>query len=292
MTVTYLSIKPQGRSGRNDSRVRTYTDVHKLESSVLNDTPYNIGSNVNLPFIGQAHAEDPLAYCNGLTPTQINGQQWEVTVNWTTANSIDGEAGQDEDPTQDRPILTWNGSTQNISIWQDRDNSGILNSAGDSLLDVMDSNLLGVTISSNVESVPSYILSYRNSINNAAITVGGLNIAAGVARVVFPGGFISPIQVRNDFSFYTFTYELMFDEQESHEGKLLDQGYNERYTDENVTDGLRPITLDGQQDITEPALLDGSGVRLEDPTPATAQYITVNKYFQKDFSVLPGVTAT
>jgi len=36
--------------------------------------------------------------------------------------------------------------------------------------------------------------------------------------------------------------------------------------------------------------LDGLGERLRNPSPETAAYITVNRYFQKDFSVLPGVT--
>ena len=291
MTVTWKGIKPEGRSGSNDSRIHTYKDVHILESTVTNDTPVNVGNNANLPFIGQSHPEDELAYCNGLTVSQVIGKAWEVTVSWTTANSIDGQPGQNEDPIEDRPVITWNGSQQNISIYKDRDDKGIQNSAGDPLLDTMDVNHMGLTVSSNVESVPAYILGYRNSINDSAIVVGGLNIAAGVARLVFPSGFISAVKVRNGYEYYTFSYELIFDEQESHQGQLLDMGLNERYTDENVTNGTKPILLDDQQPPEAMVLLDGSGERLKNPTPETSNYITVNKYFQKDFTVLPGVTS-
>jgi hypothetical protein len=203
MSVTYLGPKPGSRTARNQKGVRTYSETYKLESDAASDTASIVGNNANLPSIGSIHAEDGLAYCDSLSVTQVAGYKgWEATATWTTENSIDGETGLNEDPEQDRHVITWNGSTQNISIYQDRDDEAILNSAGDPLLDVMDTNLLGVTISSNVTAVPSYILSYRNSINNAAINVGGLAIAQGVARIVFPGGFISPAKTRGDYTYY------------------------------------------------------------------------------------------
>ena len=291
MTITYLGPKPGSLSGNNNSKVRTYSATYLLSSDSVTHTAYDVGSNASLPYIGQAHPQDPLAYCNGLSPQQTNGfKGWEVTATWTTENSIDGEQGQDADPEADRPKITWNGSTQNVSIYKDRDGKGIQNSAGDPMLALMDKNFYGVTVSTNVTSVPSWILTYKDSINNAAITVGGLAIAAGVARLVFPGGFISPAQQRGDFVYYTFSYELIFDAIELHAGQLLDQGYNERFTDDNTSNGLRAMTNDDLTAITEPAQLNGLGERLIDPTPATSAYITVNRYFQKDFSVLPGVT--
>jgi hypothetical protein len=290
MTVTFKGEK-SGLTATNTKGVRTYSVTYKIHADG-GETASVVGNDSNLPSVGSVHAEDGLAYCESLAVKQVKGKYaWEATANYTTANSVDGETGLNEDPEQDRHVITWNGSTQNISIYQDRDDNGILNSAGDPLLDVMDTNLLGVTISSNVTGVPSWLLGYRNSINNAAINVGGLAIATGVARIVFPGGFISPAKTRGDYTYYTFSYELIFDEQESHEGKLLDQGYNERFTDINTTNGLRPMTTEEGTVVTEPAMLDGSGARLTNPTAATASYITVNKYFQKDFSVLPGVTA-
>lgn len=289
MTVTFNGTK-SGLTANNDSKARTYSVTYKLHADA-GETASVVGNNSNLPSIGSIHAEDAMAYCNGLNVKQVAGKNaWEATATWTTANSIDGEQGQSEDPEQDRHVITWNGSTQNVSIYKDRDGKGIQNSAGDPLLDVMDTNLLGVTVSSNVTGVPSYILSYRNSINSGAVTVGGLAIAAGVARLVFPGGFISAAKTRGDHTYYTFTYELIFDEQESHTGQLLDQGMNERFTDEFTTNGLKPILLDDLQEPSAMVLLDGLGNRLTNPAPATANYITVNKYFQKDFTVLPGVT--
>lgn len=291
MSVTYLGPKPGSRTAKNNKGVRTYSETYKLESDSQSDTASIVGNNANLPSIGSLHAEDGLAYCDSLSVTQTAGYAaWEATATWTTENSIDGETGLNEDPEQDRHVVTWNGSTQNISIYQDRDGKGILNSAGDPLLDVMDVNLMGVTVASNVTSVPSYILTYRNSINSTAITVGGLAISAGAARLIFPGGFISPAKTRGDFTYYTFTYELLFDEQENWKGQLLDQGYRQKYTEAGVTDGQRNILNDDLTVITEPAMLDGLGEKLEDPTPESAAYIGVNKYFENDFSVLPGVT--
>lgn len=291
MTITYQGIKADSRTANNDSKIRTYSNVHLLTSDSKLDTAGMVGEHTSLPLIGQPHARDGLAYCNGISVRCVSGYTgWEVTDSWTTENSIDGETGKNEDPLQDRHIVTWGGSQRNQSIYKDRDGNGIQNSAGDPLLDTMEMNDMGVTVASNVDQVPSYILSYRNSINSGAITVGGLSIAAGVARLVFPPGFITPVQSRNGHQFYTFSFQLILDEQFSHTGQLLDQGYNERFTDENTTDRMKPITLTDQQEPREPVLLDGAGGWLENPTPATASYITVNRYFQKDFTVLPGVS--
>ena len=292
MTVTYQGIKAEGRTASNDKGVRTYSQTYILTADAKTDTASDVGNNSQLPSVGSAHATDAMAYCRSLSVNCVSGYTgWEVTAQWSTENSIEGETGLNEDPEQDRHVITWNGSTQNVSIYKDRDGKGILNSAGDPLLDVMDTNLLGVTVASNVTAVPSFILSYRDSINSAAINVGGLAIAAGVARLVFPGGFISAAKTRGDHTYYTFSYELIFDEQESHEGQLLDQGYRQKYSESGVTDGHRNILNDDLTVITEPAMLDGLGEKLEDPTPESAAYIAVNKYFLKDFSVLPGVTA-
>ena len=290
MTVTFTGEK-SGLTATNTKGVRTYTVTYKLHADG-DETASVVGNDSNLPSVGSIHAEDGLAYCESLSVRQVKGKYaWEATANYTTANSVEGETGLNEDPEQDRHVITWNGSTQNVSIYKDRDGKGILNSAGDPLLDVMDTNLLGVTVASNVTAVPSFILSYRDSINSAAINVGGLAIAAGVARLVFPGGYISAAKTRGDHTYYTFSYELIFDEQESHEGQLLDQGYRQKYSESGVTDGHRNILNDDLTVITEPAMLDGLGEKLDDPSPESAAYITVNKYHLKDFSVLPGVTA-
>jgi len=292
VTVTYQGIKAEGRTASNDKGVRTYSQTYILTADSKTDTASDVGNNSQLPSIGSAHATDAMAYCKSLSVNCVSGYTgWEVTATWTTENSIEGETGLNEDPEQDRHVITWNGSIQNVSIYKDRDGKGILNSAGDPLLDVMDTNLLGVTVASNVTAVPSWILGYRNSINNAAINVGGLAIATGVARLVFSGGFISAAKSRGDHTYYTFSYELIFDEQESHKGQLLDQGYRQKYSESGVTDGHRNILNDDLTVITEPAMLDGLGEKLDDPSPESAAYITVNKYHLKDFSVLPGVTA-
>ena len=289
MTVTFTGEK-SGLTATNTKGVRTYTVTYKLHADG-GETASVVGNDSNLPSVGSIHAEDGLAYCESLSVKQVKGKYaWEATANYTTANSIDGETGLNEDPEQDRPKITWNGSIQNVSIYKDRDDKGIQNSAGDPMLDTMDKNLYGASVSTNVTSLPSWILAYKDSINNAAFTIGGLPVAIGGARLVFPGGFISPAQQRGDYVYYTFTYDLIFDAIELHAGQLLDQGLNERFTDENTTNGLKPILLDDQQLPDAMAQLDGSGVRLANPTPATSSYITVNKYFLKDFSVLPGLS--
>ena len=66
MTVTYLGEDHSARSASNSLGVRTYTTAYKLEADAKTDRAYQVGSNVNLPFIGQVHEDDPLAFCASL----------------------------------------------------------------------------------------------------------------------------------------------------------------------------------------------------------------------------------
>ena len=233
MTATYLGMLATGRTASNSRGVRTYTETHLLESDSRDDDQWIVGSNASLPYIGEVHPSDSLAFCHRLDVKCVEGYKgWQAVAHYTTENSIDGETGIEQDPINDRPKIRWNGTIENRIIHKDRDNEAILNSVGDQLSDTKDDNLFGATVTVNVRQVPSWLLSYRNSTNQSQFILGGLTIPSRVARIVFHDGFISEAMNRNDVTYYQFTYTLLLDEQDFWDGSLIDAGFNYFETDQ------------------------------------------------------------
>lgn len=228
------------------------------------------------------------ASCRSLSVRRESNYVYLVTAKFSSKNSTSSEKATDENPLLDRPVVTWTGATESKAIYKDRDDKPILNTAGDPIIDTIEENIIGATVKSNVSGLPTWILSYRNATNDAPFTLRGLGVAANVARFVLPGNFLSEIKERNGVYYYEFTYELKFDEQDLHYGKLLNAGFREKVTIEEV-EQLRNITNSDGTEISEPAPLDIDGAKIEQPTPENAVLVTVKKYYEKDFSVLPGV---
>lgn len=232
------------------------------------------------------------ATCRSTSAKKESNFVYLFTAKYSSKNSTDEEKATDENPLFDRPIITWTGSTESRAIYKDRDDKPILNTAGDPIIDTIDDNVIGATVKSNVAFLPAYILTYRNATNHAEFSLGGLTISENAARFVLPGNFISEIKYRNEIPYYEFTYELKFDEQDLHYGKLLNAGFREKvdkFFGDGVNDFLRNITNSDGTEISEPAPLDTDGAKIALPTPENSVFVEVKKYYVKDFSVLPGV---
>lgn len=296
----------------------TLDEVHDLDVNLSEDGVLSVtaswryavrpnGQTVNqltpdlvaLPFILAGHLPkrgkrylDTQATCRDIK-ARIDGRQYQYlfTATFSSKNATDSETGTDEDPLLDKPDIDWSGSIVSRATSKDRAGKPLLNTAGDPVIAAFDDNVLSCTVRVNVPEFPTWLLGYRNSTNDADIVVDGIPIAANVARLVLPGGFISKWQNRNDIYYRTLTYELHMDEQDFHYGRPISEGLREKILLQGGPAAeLRNILNDDGTEITDPVPLDSDGARIPVPTPDNAHLLTQKLYYEKDFSVIPGIT--
>jgi len=282
MTVTYKGIDAESRSAANNKGIRTYSITYKLESDSTSDTASDVGNDANLPSIGEVHAEDAQAYCVSLDINCVAGWKWwTATATWTTERELA------EDPEDDEVLVSWQSEIYQEAIFQDIDGNGILNSAGDYFIDPVptrDNVHFIAKIRKNVQSVPSWVLSKQNNVNSGQITIGGLTIAAGLARM--SRLVIGERQRRGSIDFYEISFEIHIHES-GWRLEPLDAGFRE------IDYGSRvpvQITDENGDEPTAPVLLDGTGNVLESPTASTAVYGNYQIYLESDLTSLPGIT--
>lgn len=239
-----------------------------------------------LPIEGYTYPPYQFASVRTVTCKRVEGGIYTYTAEYSDKNSSEKKA-TDENPLNDLPIIKPSAGMITRTLTRDLDDKAILNSAGDPILQTFEDNVIGLSVTSNVPYVPAEFMALRNKRNLAAFTIGGVPVSAKAARFVLPSNWVSEPKARNDVSYLEFTYELILDEIDLHDGRPLDAGFRWKYSDSP----LKIITIlneDGSEP-SEPILLDGSGHINEDPNPDTAVYLRFEKYPTADFSILPGV---
>ena len=278
MTINYKGVEKESRSASNRGGVRTYSEVYKIEATA-SETAYEVGSNTNLPSIGDVHADDNQAYCVSVDPQCVAGNWWEVTAQWSSGRRLDAT-----DPAQDEIMISWTSEIYQEAIHEDVNGNAILNSAGDYFIDPLvtrDNSHFIAKIRANVRGVPAWVLSKQNHVNSGIITIGGLQIAAGLARMSRLE--ISERQRRGNIDFWVLSYEIHIHEN-GWRARPLDAGFRKLEYGEPVQ-----IKDKNGDEVTTPVLLDGEGGVLTDITPETAVYGNYQIYVESDLTVLPGI---
>ena len=288
MAVTYVGELAEGRRATNSKGVRTYTRVFRLTTSSQNDNAFTVGSNINLPIIGNIFPSDNTAYCTDIDIQCVRGWRiWDATVNYSTERKLSDQQSSDPQnptpPTGEPAYITWDTEQFQKPATQDRDGKGIVNSAGDPFIpaEQMDDSRRVVTVQKNLTAVPSWILDYQDSVNNASFTVDGVTVTAGKAKVQRVS--VGPIELRNGAAFRQVTFVIAL-RRDGWAYSILDQGFNEK--DPADATKRKPIYINGQLP-SSPVLLDGTGKAKTDPKTANATYLTYNVYKTADFSQLP-----
>lgn len=295
MPATPIEVKLVSTSAARKDGVFTATltwsllvDIADLEVEMLADVI--AGLFPSLPVEGEAYPGRPLVTCRGVKAEQIEGGQYKYVAEYSDENSFEEDSGTNENPLLDRPRIRPVGGMQSRTLTRDRDDKGILNSANDPILQSFDDNTVGFQITQNVAQIPSYAFNYRNTCNNAQISVGGIPVATNAARYVLPNSWLSDPKKRNDITYYEFTFELLIDERDLHYGYPLDAGFRKTIFDDEFNEIQVAITLNDGSEPNDPVPLDGNGNVLANPTPDNAVYREVKKYPEVDYSVLPGVS--
>ena len=277
MAVTFLGEDPAGRTATNTRGVRTYQRVFKLSTSAIADDAYAVGSNASLPVIGSVHPSDAGAWCESLqVENSAPWRGWKVTANYTSERELN------TNPTSDPAVISWGTEQFQKPVVWDLNGNAVLNSAGDFFdpPNMMDDSRRTVTIQKNLAAVPSWVLDYQDAVNSDAITISGISIAIGKAKMQSVS--VAPRESRNGYTFYPTTFSICL----QRDGWLLeplDCGF--RWAD--GADKYLVLNKPENTPVTQPALLDGNGGVLLNPSPANAVFLSYTIYKTRAFSSLP-----
>ena len=293
MTVTFLGLS--ARSANNEKGKRTYTEVYKLTTTQKTETAYTVGSHSSLPAIGSQHPDDANAYCRSLRVD--NTDFWK---GWTVTATFSDERDLSTNPIHDEAQISWSAeSYEEVILYDAVTGHAILNTANDPFSEppTREATHLVASISANVASVPTWVLSYQDAVNSDAITIGGLSIGVGKAKMQNLA--ISQKQTRNNTDFYRLSFQIKIKE-EGWKFRPLSTGFSQlKYhttfhqwghvtTDVFKTDCVN--ILGDWKPVSEPALLDAAGRQIISDDPADGYFMEFDIYPLLAFSSLPGVS--
>lgn len=277
----------QERSASFDGGIWTYSRAWLVQTDSKSDREDTVSGASGLPSYGAAHPA-PIsdnAYCTTINYGSFVSESplaWKVTAGYTSERTRD-----ETDPTADEVLVSWTSEIYQEAIFQDENGEAIVNSAGDYFLDPTpqrDAAHLIATIKANVSAIPAWSLSYQNAVNNAQISIDGLTIAQGLARLQRLN--IGERKYRFGTKYYPVTFEVHV-HLDGWRLKPLDAGFRERDSYGN----LFQITNNGDdEEVTSPAPLNGSGEAIASPTPSNAVFLDFQIYQELDFSALPGIS--
>lgn len=274
------------RSCRYNGGSWTYTRGWMVRTTAASDRESVVANASGLPAYGDAH---PSPIAAAAYATEISYQMTDrgsTPYAWLVKATYTSDRNVDPDPTNDEVLVSWDSEIYEQPIWEDVNGEAILNSAGDYFVDptpTRDESDFIARIRSNATSVPAWVLTYNNAVNNATITIGGLSIAAGYAKVQRIA--ISEKKYRNSTAFYEITFEVHLSRKGWHL-KPLDAGFREL----SYGNLIQIINEADGQEVTSPVPLDGNGNVLDSPTPTNSVFLDFTIYEEKDLTVLPGIS--
>ena len=216
---------------------------------------------------------------------------WLVTIYYSNESNQQGTSPT-QNPLSMPAVIEWNTEYTQRPFYKDKDGAACLNTAGDYYLDGIKGETSDwvVVVTKNVAYVPSWIGGYRNAVNSSAFMIDGYYVPHA-EQAKMRGIRISKWQSLNGIWYRTiqFTIKIKADDygQNTWAAERLDEGLYE-IDSEDVTKRTR-IMDDSPtpKPVVHPVLLDGSGKKLSNPSPATAVFNTHHLYTQQNFNSLP-----
>lgn len=274
MSFTYIGIGPGGRSGTFTARgVFTERIRYLFESDDQSDNGFDLLSHANCPKVGWTHPSHPFCWVQNISFEQYGGwKQWEVSASYSS------EYETTEDPLDMPAAIDWGGEQFQEPLIVDVNGDLVLNSAGDPFDPpiMKDFSRRVVTVVKNLAAPPSWLVDSEDVINDSDFTLDGVTIPARCAKM--QSVHISRKNYQNGVQFRQVTM-LMHLNKRTWKFRQVDSGFNELY---NTTDRIK-IQINGEYP-TAPVLLDGSGVRLSDPTPTSGVFLEFDGYPEVDFA--------
>jgi len=284
--VSVISFKEihSGRDGADElgaeQAVRRYTRVFRAVTDSNTDEAATVLAYQSCPSLGSIYPHDISAYCRRV---RARNESFSKRV-WIVTCAYSSEYEREENPLADPAHITWNSEQFQRPCYEDRNGKAILNSAGDYFDPTIeaDDSRWTVTVRKNLAWVPSWLLNYRDAVNSTSFQLDGITFSTGQAKMQAIQ--IGPWQERNDISFRVISMTMHL-KREGWALRILDQGFREK---DPQTRELSDITNDKDGNKpTVPALLNGQGQALVDPTPENAVILSFDLYEERDFRFLP-----
>lgn len=231
-----------------------------------------------IPKLGDPHPVNTAARVQGIRPAMAGDRvHWDVAVTYKTPTRGTSE----ENPLDDPPRVRFGKRAYDEVLTHDQGGTAILNSAGrpfDPPL-MQEKYILVLSVQRNEARFnPILAESYFGAVNNAAVTLCALKVAARKAKCVDWSGSWSE---RNGIAYWAVSYEVEF-KGATWDRKVLDQGL---YYIENIGGWKwRRCKDDEGEDAQEAMLLNGSGAQLA--AGAAAQFLTWQTRTQRNFARL------
>ncbi len=238
-------------------KVRVWTD-NKFDGSLTVGTYVH---NNGYP-LGSQHPEDPLSFLQRIDPREHrqNPKVWECLLTYSRVPR------DPNDPTADPVDVRFGNEKRQVPVYT-------VKCAGD-LIDpapLKDSNFkLAIVKLTMPGNIPSYVLDYEDAVNNDSYTIGGLAVAA--FRSKCSPWDIATEDTRGGVKVRVAKFSILISKKDIRLYQL-DYGFRER----DGANKLVNITNEDGTPITSPALLDGAGAALADPTPANAVNLLIGE---------------
>ncbi len=227
MTITAVTEVWKGDTTSGSANgERDYTRHFRVYSDDVNESPVT----VRLALPGGAHPNDASAYASKKSASRID----ESRLIW------DGEVEYQfklQDPNTDavelNPKVRWTSSLAVISIARDLFGRPIVNSAGDYFDPPVEREITRLTanVQFNAVAPPVGLLDYSGAVNNAPISINGVDVVAERAKVTaIDIGEVQKDANDNEYQSVTFAVECRSADDDGFDLELLDQGFRIRDT--------------------------------------------------------------
>jgi hypothetical protein len=278
----------RGGSGHltRDQAITRYRRSWRVITATAFDDSAVILNSAYLPLVGSQHPVDSAAYLREYTCEQDPRSKvvWTVHADYSTEYEIA------ENPLDKPAEITWESSKYSeIAVW-DKDNYGIVNTAGDFFDPPVekDNVLWHASVLKNVSDVPDWFFdaSYQLAINSDPFTLDGYVATPLIARLGRVS--LSRWLVLNGIRYRTLTMEFEF-----RYGTISAPGWTRQLA--NV--GFRQIASPGAQPtpcknsdgtyVSAPVQLDGDGKQIANPTAITAWQNSITFHIHQEKSFAP-----
>jgi len=250
------------------------------------------------------HPTYPRMLCRSVDPEQDSQSpfKWVITAKYSSVPLSQQQQQQQQtiSPIDWPAKISWKTNKYQKAITKDINGNAIVNSAGDPFdppKEIPRSRWV-VTITKNVLQVPAAVLLYADGVNSTQFIVQGIAVPTGAAKVQDIS--VSEQQAGYDANgntvlYYVFTWSfemelLNFRKNGSSAGwqlQPLDQGY--RCKDPNDASKRINITTNDvpKQLISSPALLDGNGNQVANPSTSSGVFLAFDVFLKFDFNSFP-----
>ena len=297
MSIVAVNEDYHARESSRDETGRKHTRTWLIEVNSATDTTWLALQAAGLPIYGAGYPSDSIATAKQFRAVPLKDETrllFRVTVGYTTPTGSTPDLA--DDPVNDPVQVAWGSDTVSVPVEFDKAGARVTNSALDPFDPPAEHELyypMCTIVRNEATYNPLTAHSFKGSVNNAGVTIGGLTVGTRRARLKEWGGVYMQ---RNGEDYYQHTYIVVFRPDRvagattyvGHDLVMPDMGYREKCA--KAGGGYERKTIIGAdgQPVTEAVHLDGSGAPLSEAAIEAGSFVygTWRIYQETDWSTL------